>query len=300
MSNKIEISFNGEGLGFIDFDVDPIHRLKAYRTGTGFRLNIPFDVTLRKGRQQDVWPVLSDLRGTLLASNRKGEEVELGELRDDERYKGPTYPNNPGQGQLTWRGTFADLTYYERLRDGGHVRFRLVVHGLVSYYVAAVPNTNYMLRSDSHKVYGNVPLSYPVELWIEQLRALGVAENVLVEIPLTSSPPAPWDEVWQALVEARTYFEQGGSTGWKGCVAATRLALEKWQSIEKEDMGPGWKAPSMQERQDRTKRQRLDNVRWHLYQCAHLGPHSSAEDWSRDDALLMLSTLTVLLAERNP
>jgi hypothetical protein len=83
-------------------------------------------------------------------------------------------------------------------------------------------------------------------------------------------------------------------------VAAVRLALEKWQGIEKEDMGPGWKAPSMIERKDRTKRQRLDNVRWHLYQCAHLGPHSSAEDWTRDDAVLLLSTLAALLAERKP
>ncbi len=129
---------------------------------------------------------------------------------------------------------------------------------------------------------------------------LGTAENVLVEIPLPGSPSLDWDEVWKALIDARNAFEQGGSTGWKGCVTSVRLALERWQQIEKEDMGPGWKAPSMQERKDRTKKQRTDNLRWHLYQCAHLGAHSSADEWTRDDALLLLSTLSALLAERKP
>jgi len=35
-------------------------------------------------------------------------------------------------------------------------------------------------------------------------------------------------------------------------------------------------------------------------QSAHLGPHTPAEEWTRDDALLLLSTLSALLAERKP
>jgi len=54
------------------------------------------------------------------------------------------------------------------------------------------------------------------------------------------------------------------------------------------------------DRESRTKKQRLNALRWHLMQAAHLGPHTGAEEWSRDDALLMLSVLSALLAERKP
>ena len=99
-------------------------------------------------------------------------------------------------------------------------------------------------------------------------------------------------------MEARDAFEQGGTTGWKTCGAAVRRALEKWVQIE--DKEPGWKPPNKEERENRTKRQRLYILRWHLLQLAHLAVHSSADEWSRDDALLMLSTLSALLAERKP
>lgn len=125
------------------------------------------------------------------------------------------------------------------------------------------------------------------------LRKLGVAENVLLEIPLPTSPPAPWDEVWNALTEARDTFEHGGSTGWKGCVTAVRLALDKWRQIEEEDLGPT-------DKQARTKLQRFENLRWNLLQYAHYGPHSRADEWTRDDALLMLAALSTLLAVRKP
>jgi hypothetical protein len=101
-------------------------------------------------------------------------------------------------------------------------------------------------------------------------------------------------------MEAGDSFEQGGTTGWKGCVVAVRLTLEKWQKIEPEQHGPGWKSPAPADRQARTWRERLDNVRWHLLQCAHDAAHSAADEWTRDDAILMLATLSSLLAERKP
>jgi hypothetical protein len=103
----------------------------------------------------------------------------------------------------------------------------------------------------------------------------------------------------QALLDARNAFEQGGSNAWQSTVTSIRLALEKWRGIQQEDQGAGWTRPSRSDLESRTKKQRLDALRWHLMQIAHLGPHSGADEWSRDDALLMLTTLSVLLAERN-
>lgn len=147
---------------------------------------------------------------------------------------------------------------------------------------------------------GYIQVTYPRELWVDMLRRLGVAENVLVEVPLPPVPSDPWNGVWQALIDARNAFEQGGSTGWQATVTAVRHALALWHDIENEDQGPGWKTPSQPDRELRTKQQRLDALRWHLRQVAHLAPHSRAEEWTRDDALLMLTTLSTLLAERKP
>jgi hypothetical protein len=81
-------------------------------------------------------------------------------------------------------------------------------------------------------------------------------------------------------------------------VASVRLALEKWRDVEVEDPGPGFVRPSVADREARTKRQRLDQLRWDLLQMAHQGPHTHTEMWTRDDALLMLAMLSALLAER--
>jgi hypothetical protein len=99
--------------------------------------------------------------------------------------------------------------------------------------------------------------------------------------------------VWHALRDARDSFDTGGSTGWKNCVTAVRLALEEWRKIEQEDKG-------LADTQARTKIQRIDNLRWHLIQLAHYAAHTKADEWTRDDALLALSTLSALLAVRKP
>ncbi len=123
---------------------------------------------------------------------------------------------------------------------------------------------------------------------------------MLIEVPLPSSPPTPWDAVWKAVIEATTAFETGGETGWKGCANAVRLALDEWRKIEREDMGPGWTPPSREDLEKRSTRERIDNIRWNLRHYANLAPHTGAEQWSRDDAVLMLATLSALLAIRRP
>jgi hypothetical protein len=69
---------------------------------------------------------------------------------------------------------------------------------------------------------------------------------------------------------------------------------------EREDIGPGWKNPEKADRESRTARQRLDAIRWHLREFAHLAAHSGAEHWSREDAVLLLSSVSALLALRRP
>lgn len=190
------------------------------------------------------------------------------------------------------------LAYIEKCRDGQRPQMKLELRA-EGCWLLPYQNQD-RIRTAPLWIGGKVILTYPKEVWIKMLRDMKFSENVLLEIPLPSTPPTQWDKVWSAFLEARNALEQGGPTGWKSCVSAIRLALEEWKSIEKEEMGPGGITPNTNDLRSRNKQQRYDNLRWHLIQCAHLGPHSSAEDWSRDDAMLLLATLSALLAVRKP
>ena len=294
--SQVDINIGGTPVGCITFDKSP-DRLIANRTATGFNLSIPAIVELEYTNKSNPCPMLSNLCGTISVDIASGAEMEmeLGIVKDDWWYTG----GKSESAKLVWSGLISALTKYEIIRDGKSPVLKIKFHGEACWLLPNIDKTC-LIRSGPYNFSDKVQITYPKEVWIKMLRGLQVAENILVEIPLTGEPPSPWDEIWKALVEARNAFEQGGTTGWKACGTAVRLALEKWQGIEKEDMGSGWKSPSPQERESRSKKQRLDNLRWHLFQCSHLAPHSGADEWSRDDALLMLSTLSALLAERKP
>lgn len=136
--------------------------------------------------------------------------------------------------------------------------------------------------------------------WANMLKATGFGDNVFVEIPLPPNSGPPWDEVWKALQAARDALNRGGSTAWKTVVSECRIALEKWEVIEKVDHGPGGLTANRSEREVRTGKQRQDALRWHAYQLAHYYLHTHAGECTRDDAVLVLSTLAGLLAVRKP
>lgn len=309
MAQRIDIN-NGRGnsIGSFSFDESPAH-LQVVRTASGFRLQLPFKITLASVVKGSLVPMVSDLRGVILART-PNERLEIGCLFCDSSYTAGYRSRDSSQtdyeqtGQMTWTGSFADLAFYEGVRNGGPAQFVVQPEWrLCNGFETQIGESSHLvctLPEWRRPTVGEVSVRYSKEVWVKMLRSLGVAENVLVEIPLPGCPAPEWDGVWKGLLDARNAFEQGGETGWKGCVMGVRLALEKWQKIEKEDMGPGWKSPTLQEREARTKKQRLDNLRWHLQQAAHRSAHTPADEWTRDDALLLLSTLSALLAERKP
>lgn len=301
MLPKIEITIGGTRVGEVAFIQDP-PQLEVLRTAAGFNLTIPANITLELADSSQPCPLLSNLHGVISSAVTSGAQRELGIIRDYRLYMGASLKWS-GDAHLTWSGSVSALLLFEKLRETRLPRLSIDLHGEVCWLLPNSKGRNVdrgRTRTEPRLLSGSVDITYPTEVWVKMLRRLEIAENILVEIPLPSSPPAPWDKVWNPLREARDAFERGGTTGWKGCVSAVRLALEKWKDIEEEDMGLGWQSPPLKNREARSKRERLDNLRWHLLQCAHLAPHSGADDWSRDDALLALATLSALLAVRKP
>jgi hypothetical protein len=266
----------------ITFDENPQH-LHARRTADGFKLSIPVKIGLYDFTEGEPQPMLSNLHGVVLAGGPKGPMMEIGRVYCDDwftayrRKKDEPETIHGRDESLIWQGSLTELATFEKIREGNVPRLEIDLRGEFCYLLSGA-HRYYGVRTEPIRFFlrdgGNVRVSYPREVWNKMLQNLGVAENVLVEVPLPGNPSGDWDPVWRALVDARNYFEQGGSTGWKGCVASVRLALEKWRDIEVEDPGPGFVRPSAADREARTKKQRLDQLRWDLLQMASRGTHS--------------------------
>jgi hypothetical protein len=301
MSNKDIHDLFGDHVATVKFN-DPPSLLRTKRVAFGFVVEIPITIHFSqlKPSRQYLEPLLSNLWGEITGTNDEGKSFIVGKIMQPEFQIEHRLYQEGVRSSIKWIGNFADLALFEKVRQGNKPRIDLSIHGEISYLVQASDLPRVKLRTESRAFWLTTTIEFPIDIWIENLRAIGIHENILIEVPLPNSPPSPWDDVWKALIEARQSFEQGGATAWKNCIVSTRLALEKWQKIEKEDMGAGWTSPSPADRQARTKEQRLDNIRWHILQYAHYSAHSHADNWTRDDALLMLTTLSSLLAKRNP
>jgi hypothetical protein len=298
MSNVIEVrDENRVTVGSITFDKAP-RNLSAYRSAGEFQVSFPMTVSLELANRLDPCPMLSSIYAVVVAKKDTGNAAMIGRARQEAWFTGLVKKSST-ESALVWSDTLAALVAYERFRDAKPPTFSLSVNAELCYLLPPAISGR-RTRTEPFPIHGQVELTYPNEIWVRMLRDLRVSHPVLVEVPLPSSPPGPWDEVWRAVGEATTAFERGGETGWKGCGGAVRLALEQWRKIEEEDMGPGWQHPKREDLELRTSRQRIDNIRWHLRQYANLAPHTGAEQWSRDDALLMLSTLSSLLVLRRP
>ena len=305
MANVIEvIDEKRETVGSITFE-QASEALTAFRRAAGFDLHLPMTVRLELRNRVDPCPMLSNLSAVITAigdaQNLLTVGRAVGRIGPQEWFVGQVKESRIGAA-LIWSDTIPALAAYERFRDGRLPRFKITIAAEFCYLIPpAIPGrTGLKWRTEPFPVHGEAEVSYQTEVWIKMLRHLNVSHPVLLEIPLPSSPPKPWGAVWHAIAEASSSFERGGETGWKGCISAVRLALDRWREIEAEDMGPGWARPNGDDLRKRTTKQRLDNIRWHLREYTYLAPHSGAEEFARDDALLMLSTLSALLVVRKP
>lgn len=290
----------------VDFDNDHVatirfgnaDRIRAILLGAGFEIQLPFDIQFTSRSNEKPIPVIDRLRADI-SVNTQTDGRAIGFAFDDCHYEGNGAPDYPRQGYLRWIGGMGDLKIFSDLFDIHGTTVMLGVRGECRLCIEANPDRRFYSHiSIAKPIDGTFALNYPRETWIKILRDLGVADIVVVEVPIPNSASPQWEPVFNALQEARTYYEQGAATGWSACAGRVRFALEQWQKIEKESMGPGWQSPTVPQREARTPKERIDNLRWHLLQIAHQAPHTSIDSRNREEAGLLLTTLSSLLALR--
>lgn len=260
------------------------HPLRAKKLVDGIALTIPMEIEVTK---QPAFQI-SDIRCIV-----SFEDAEICTALDYNIYG----PGRHCSTELVAHLPANAIRHIERIRAGAAAKFSFKVYCNVT-----------RVFEKEEKVFGTVPqsfsfdatVSYPREAWVGMLNATGMGDNVVVEIPLPPCPSDEWRPIWKAIATARDSLKHGGETAWKSAIVECRHALESWQKLEQEDHGPGWKAPTPMERSQRTRQQRLDNLRWDLLQCAHEAAHSPADKWSRDDAILILAALASLMQIRKP
>jgi hypothetical protein len=289
MDTSVEITVGGETIGDVRF-VDPGEHFSIARTVSGFHLELPVILTLRRTLERKRFPLLTGLRAIFTIRAGAGQGMELCRPACDQMFKG-TCSNC--QCSLRWSGRLDDLAVYEKLRECMRPSFNVTVLGDVAFLRDEAGEA---LKFDTapETFMGHGTVEYSPEIWAKALRTLGISETIMIQIPLPAVPPNGWEEVWVELSNARAALERGGTTALRDAAVAVRRALEEWRKLETEGIAHG------KQLKDRSKRERLDDLRLHLKNFADFAAHTGIQEWSRDDVVLMISTLAALVAVRNP
>jgi hypothetical protein len=281
MSTTIGITVGSEAVGSVRF----LDQLGAKPIAAGFELTLNIEITLRPRTGQNRFPMLTGLRAILTEPRHS---LEIGRPGSDQIYTGILLD---APSTLRWSGSMATLSVYEKLRDSDKPAFRVALMGEVTFM-----REEGVLKPDSapQTFQGYETVAYSTDTWGRALRTIGVSDFVMVQIPLPIGAPNGWEEVWKELSYAKAALERGGTTAWRDGALAVRRALEEWKKIEPENTAHNKSLKT------RSKLERFDDLRVHLKNFADMPVHTGVEDWSRDDVVLMIATLTGLIAARNP
>jgi hypothetical protein len=292
--STVNITWNlSLNIGSVTF-IQPATALNSIRTASGFRIDFPASISI-PARSAEEPGFLVETMEVCLKATGDGTEIAVGHC-----------PVSVVSGNATqivsfsWDSTFAALAVYERIRDTTEPQFSIRFKASVRRLINTQSPQLRVATSPAETFYADTTITYSRDSWVNTLRQIGFQDCVICEIPYPSNPPHAWEAVWKALGDARNAFDKGGSTAWNDSARSVRLALESWRTIEGEKPGTGWGQPTLPHLKTWTKEQRLDAIRWCVMNLANGAAHTGAENWTRDEALLLLSSLSALIAVRKP
>jgi hypothetical protein len=288
----MEIQLNNIIVGSIE---TARHAPTAEPTIGGFNLTIPITIRLAPTGNPPLYPMVSHLRATINI-NACGIKQEIGTCSSPHLFTSASTSYDIA-ASLHWRGTLETLAAFEQQRNGEPLIFSLQISGHITL-LTFTPGETFQLTSPPQAFHGQELLTISTEAWASILQTLRIIDLILVQIPLATTTAAQMTRVWNALQAARKDFTSGGETAWRAAGVHIREALSAWQDAAPPDTGNYPK-----DRSAMTKDQRLDQLRQSLREFTHLAGHPDpmlATSWTRDDALLALSTISALLNAKKP
>ena len=136
MAEDIEIECASGRIGSISFRRSP-QSLQSTRTASGFEVRLPIEITMRVRLSQKPMAMFSNLRGNVRVKTPDGSLMKVGTLTGDFRHPAGISTTEAHDYKrdkyLRWTGTFADLAYIERTRNGQPPQFQMNVEGEWSF-----------------------------------------------------------------------------------------------------------------------------------------------------------------------
>lgn len=191
--------------------------------------------------------------------------------------------------------SLATVAALEKLRDNGDLKLSFSLSGTSFWLIRDVFDWRSAVAEPYPFEIGRQLATIPREAWAQAVRAAGLAETILVELPLLREARGAWAGVWDQLVAARDAFDKGM---WTETVVRARLAFDVWQKIEV-NAGRSWELskPASNKPVDLdaiTKDQRLRDLLIMAKRFTDRSVHPRDEVWTRDDAVVATALCTAL------
>lgn len=132
MNYDIELQHPTGRIGSVTIVKNP-EQLQGARTVSGFEISVPAILTLRVRPKLEPMLIVRNLRGKVFVKTENGSLLNVGYLSNDDRHIASI---TDGEGcdhssdiRLEWRGTFADLAYIEKARNGQTPKLQMWLEG---------------------------------------------------------------------------------------------------------------------------------------------------------------------------
>ncbi len=252
------------------------------RTVVGLRLRFRAPLHLEPRRAQFASIVVIAPSAELLLRRSDGGPTTIGRAVASPIDAVPLNPDGYREVEFVFALADSAVASIDALRSDRGPEFDLVTSGAV---VGSIDGS----RMDTlpARFHGSVQIGVPIHDWIQLLRGVGLSHAILFEVRPGSRMPPELVAIWKAIEDAEAELRRGGFSGWRGCVASVRHAMELWA---------GSQPTTRPSEGDKSIDRRLDELRVALRSFTNQAHHSTADRWTREDAVLALATAAALLA----
>jgi hypothetical protein len=288
-------------IGQLEFFATP-RALTPCRHQDGCLLSLPAKLTLDATPETEPFVQIEKMECRISILQPGVGDVIVGQACHDEPILSSKRAVTGREVLFSWHLRPSEAATIERLRDGGplDLKFDLFHYSRSMFPLSGA--TDAFGIGELRRHFESNRVTVPLDRWQEALQQADLAELLVYEVAIPKLDTNEWHPVHRDILKARNALRQGGTTGWQSCVTFVRQALEAWDKIAGEEWNQGTTGRRIQDvtPKDRTKNERIRMLRRALHEFCHISAHSSDEFWSRDDAVLALTSLVALLRERNP